>query len=62
MGPSDYEDEERQPICCPMCGSEDISCDVGDSSVLAILHTDDEPAEPLREHQCHECAYSFWTG
>jgi hypothetical protein len=59
-GGVDMDFSEKEPICCPFCGSSDIRLCL--EEWYAEPEYDNSCLEKLMEHQCEDCGMSFWTG
>ncbi len=51
-------DNENDPICCPKCGSKNLAVDLVNWSAKSL--DDPQNITQLTEHQCLDCAVSFW--
>lgn len=51
--------EKDTPQACPFCGSHELATSLEEWP--AYCETDKKNTAKLDEHQCRNCARSFWT-
>lgn len=51
----------QHPVCCPFCGGAAITTYMVMWDARSLEPQDPDNTGVLDEHQCHDCAKSFWT-
>jgi NAD-dependent SIR2 family protein deacetylase len=52
--------EAKTPKCCPKCGGTNLAYHLVTWFAHSLDDQDLHNTAELAEHQCHDCAISFW--